>query len=70
MIVLSVFNWRVLRSVGLPNNACTRLGVRAAFYEHFPGFELFPVSTVTPPSHPKRVTPAVRRILFVPQNGF
>ena len=32
----------VIPNLVTPNNACTRLGVRAAFFGHFPGSELVP----------------------------
>jgi hypothetical protein len=45
----------------MPNNACSRLGVRAALFWLFSQPWVFPVSTGSPPSHPKRVTRAVGR---------
>ena len=38
------------------------LGYAPRFFEFSRGFELFTVSVARPPSHPKRLTLAVRRL--------
>ena len=47
-----------------PNKASSRLGVRAALFGHFSGLEVFSVSAVSPGSHPKRLTRAVRHLYW------
>ena len=46
----------------LPNTACSRLGVRTALFGLLSRLRVFPVSAASPRSHPKRLTPAVRRL--------